>query len=102
MRALIPTTKAPSLAYRFPTAHALMAHWERPWASNVKRFCMHALVRAWNEGCDVLELPQVRYARASALLLAWERLHSESALRAAQRALADVAHLSGSEVDEVW
>ena len=36
-------------------ALALLALWERPWSSSALRFANHALVRAYNRGCDVLE-----------------------------------------------
>lgn len=98
---LIPTIHAPPLAYRFPTTHALLAFWSRTWSSNAKRFAMHALVRAHEAGCDVLELPQVRYARADALLLAWERPHSERALRAARGALATIGALTGASAEDI-
>ena len=36
-------------------ALALLALWERPWSPRALRFANHALVRAYNAGCDVLE-----------------------------------------------
>lgn len=96
---LIPTTHAPTLAFRFPTAHALLTYWSRTWSSNAKRFAMHALGRAHDAGCDVLELPQVRYARRC--VVPGLGAHSERALRAARGALATIGALAGADAEDV-
>ncbi len=33
----------------------LLDVWERPWSPTAMRYANHALVRAYNRGCDVLE-----------------------------------------------
>lgn len=40
----------------FPTAVALLEHWDRPWASRLGRFAMTRLIFMWNAGFDVLEV----------------------------------------------
>lgn len=40
----------------FPTAVALLEHWEKPWASRLERFAMTRLIFMWNAGFDVLEV----------------------------------------------